>query len=65
MRNRESSPAESPSLFYNTLNAAIDPTRGQSIFIGLSLAGGSWVETSTLSRRRLSTNFHPGLQAQD
>jgi outer membrane protein insertion porin family len=29
-----------PSLFYNTLNAAIDPTRGQSIFIGLSLAGG-------------------------
>jgi outer membrane protein insertion porin family len=29
-----------PSLFYNTTNASLDPTRGQSIFIGLSLAGG-------------------------
>ncbi len=29
-----------PSLFINTLNAAIDPTRGQSLFLGLSLAGG-------------------------
>ena len=29
-----------PSLFFNTLNAAIDPTRGQSLFLGLSLAGG-------------------------
>ena len=29
-----------PSLFINTLNAAIDPTRGQSLFLGLSFAGG-------------------------
>lgn len=29
-----------PSLSYNTLNAAIDPTRGQSLFLGFSLAGG-------------------------
>ncbi|MGH9832424.1 MAG: outer membrane protein assembly factor BamA, partial [Blastocatellia bacterium] len=30
-----------PSLFINTLNAAIDPTRGQSLFLGLSFAGGA------------------------
>jgi outer membrane protein insertion porin family len=29
-----------PSLFYNSTNAALDPTRGQSLFLGLSLAGG-------------------------
>lgn len=29
-----------PSLFYNSLNAAIDPTRGQSLHLGLSFAGG-------------------------
>ncbi len=29
-----------PSIFYNTLNSAIDPTRGQSLFLGFSLAGG-------------------------
>lgn len=29
-----------PSLFINTLNSAIDPTRGQSLFLGLSFAGG-------------------------
>ncbi|MGH9937444.1 MAG: outer membrane protein assembly factor BamA, partial [Blastocatellia bacterium] len=29
-----------PSIFINTLNAAIDPTRGQSLFLGLSFAGG-------------------------
>jgi outer membrane protein insertion porin family len=29
-----------PSLFINTLNAAIDPTSGQSLFLGLSFAGG-------------------------
>ena len=29
-----------PSIFVNTLNAAIDPTRGQSLFLGLSFAGG-------------------------
>jgi outer membrane protein insertion porin family len=29
-----------PSVFINTLNAAIDPTRGQSLFMGLSFAGG-------------------------
>jgi outer membrane protein insertion porin family len=29
-----------PSLSYNTLNAAIDPTSGQSFFLGFSLAGG-------------------------
>jgi outer membrane protein insertion porin family len=29
-----------PSLFFNTLNAAVDPTRGQSLFLGLGLAGG-------------------------
>ncbi len=30
-----------PSIFVNTLNAAIDPTRGQSLFLGLSFAGGA------------------------
>ncbi|HKX29506.1 MAG TPA: outer membrane protein assembly factor BamA [Blastocatellia bacterium] len=30
-----------PSLFYNTLNSAIDPTRGQSLTLGLSIAGGA------------------------
>ncbi|MGH9768550.1 MAG: BamA/OMP85 family outer membrane protein, partial [Blastocatellia bacterium] len=30
-----------PSIFINTLNAAIDPTRGQSLFMGLSFAGGA------------------------
>ncbi len=29
-----------PSLFYNSTNASLDPTRGQSLFLGLSLAGG-------------------------
>ena len=29
-----------PSIFFNTLNAAIDPSRGKSLFIGLSFAGG-------------------------
>lgn len=29
-----------PNLFINTLNAAIDPTRGQSLYLGLSFSGG-------------------------
>src|SRR5262245_12007550 len=29
-----------PSIYYNTKNAYFDPTRGQSIFLGLSMAGG-------------------------
>jgi outer membrane protein insertion porin family len=29
-----------PSLFYNTLNASIDPTSGKSLFAGLALSGG-------------------------
>jgi outer membrane protein insertion porin family len=29
-----------PNLFYNTTNAALDPTRGQSIYLGLALSGG-------------------------
>lgn len=29
-----------PSLFYNTLNAYQDPTRGKSLFVGFSLSGG-------------------------
>lgn len=29
-----------PNIFFNTLNAAIDPTRGQSLFAGVALAGG-------------------------
>lgn len=29
-----------PNLFYNTKNAAMDATRGQSLFLGFSLAGG-------------------------
>ncbi len=29
-----------PHLFYNTLSSAIDPTRGQSLYLGLSLSGG-------------------------
>ncbi|MDX2031404.1 MAG: outer membrane protein assembly factor BamA [Blastocatellia bacterium] len=29
-----------PSLFYNTLNAYQDPTRGKSLFLGFSLSGG-------------------------
>jgi outer membrane protein insertion porin family len=30
-----------PNLYFNTLNAAIDPTRGQSLYLGLGLAGGA------------------------
>ncbi|MCI0660879.1 MAG: outer membrane protein assembly factor BamA [Acidobacteria bacterium] len=29
-----------PSIYYNTKNAYFDPTKGQSLFLGLSLAGG-------------------------
>lgn len=29
-----------PNLFYNTLNSSLDPTRGQSLFLGLAFAGG-------------------------
>ncbi|MGE0132794.1 MAG: outer membrane protein assembly factor BamA [Blastocatellales bacterium] len=29
-----------PSIYYNTKNAYLDPTRGQSLFLGFSLAGG-------------------------
>jgi outer membrane protein insertion porin family len=29
-----------PSLFYNTLNSPLDPTRGQSLSLGVSFAGG-------------------------
>lgn len=29
-----------PSLSYNSLNSYLDPTRGQSLFLGFSLAGG-------------------------
>src|SRR5262245_15996888 len=29
-----------PSIYYNTKNAFLDPTKGQSVFLGLSLAGG-------------------------
>ena len=29
-----------PSISYNSLNSYLDPTRGQSIFLGFSLAGG-------------------------
>jgi outer membrane protein insertion porin family len=29
-----------PSLSYNSLNSSLDPTHGQSIFLGFSLAGG-------------------------
>lgn len=29
-----------PNIFYNTLNAAMDPTSGQSLYLGLSFAGG-------------------------
>ncbi|HYE75117.1 MAG TPA: outer membrane protein assembly factor BamA [Blastocatellia bacterium] len=29
-----------PSLSFNTLNSSIDPTRGQSLFMGLSFGGG-------------------------
>jgi outer membrane protein insertion porin family len=29
-----------PHLFYSTLNSTIDPTRGQSLYLGLSLSGG-------------------------
>ena len=29
-----------PSLYYNTKNAYLDPTRGQSLFLGFALAGG-------------------------
>jgi outer membrane protein insertion porin family len=30
-----------PNIFFNTLNAALDPTRGQSLFAGLAIAGGA------------------------
>ncbi|MEP7341457.1 MAG: outer membrane protein assembly factor BamA [Acidobacteriota bacterium] len=29
-----------PNIFYNTLNAAVDPTNGQSLFLGMSVSGG-------------------------
>ncbi len=29
-----------PSIYYNTKNAFLDPTRGQSLFLGFSMAGG-------------------------
>ncbi len=29
-----------PSIFYNTKNAYLDPTKGQSLFLGFALAGG-------------------------
>ena len=29
-----------PSIYFNSLNASIDPTHGQSIFLGLALSGG-------------------------
>ena len=29
-----------PNIFFNSLNAAIDPTRGQSLYLGLSMSGG-------------------------
>ncbi len=29
-----------PSIYYNTKNAYLDPTRGQSLFLGFALAGG-------------------------
>lgn len=29
-----------PSLFYNTKNASLDPTNGQSLFLGFALSGG-------------------------
>ncbi len=29
-----------PSLYYNTKNAYLDPTRGQSLFLGFALSGG-------------------------
>jgi len=29
-----------PSIFYNTKNAQLDPTRGKSLFLGLSMSGG-------------------------
>ena len=29
-----------PSLFYNTKNASLDPTNGQSLFLGFGLSGG-------------------------
>jgi outer membrane protein insertion porin family len=29
-----------PNIFFNSLNAAIDPTRGQSLYLGLAMSGG-------------------------
>jgi hypothetical protein len=29
-----------PSLFFNSLNASIDPTAGKSLFLGLAFSGG-------------------------
>ena len=29
-----------PNVFFNSLNAAIDPTRGQSLYLGLAMSGG-------------------------
>lgn len=29
-----------PNIYFNTLNATMDPTRGQSLFAGVSIAGG-------------------------
>lgn len=29
-----------PNIFYNTLNSTLDPTHGQSLFLGMSVSGG-------------------------
>lgn len=52
-----------PSLFYNTTNAALDPTRGQSLYLAASLSGGILggdVNTfsPTLEYKRFMPIFH-------
>ncbi|MCI0388339.1 MAG: BamA/TamA family outer membrane protein [Acidobacteria bacterium] len=54
-----------PSLSFNTLNAAIDPTRGQSLFLGLSIAGGALGgDVNTISPSIEYKFFKPVLKAK-
>jgi len=54
-----------PSISFNTLNAAIDPTRGQSLFAGLSFAGGALGgDVNTISPSIEYKFFKPVLRAR-
>src|SRR5215510_7669140 len=52
-----------PSIYYNTKNAYFDPTRGQSLFLGFSMAGGIFGgDINTLSPTLEYQRFIPVLR---